>query len=1044
MANFTDIFIKRPVLATVISLFILILGITSIDKLSIQEYPTIENTNITITTIYPGANANTVQSFVTTPIEKSVASTNGIDYLTSSSSAGVSTITAHIKLNYDGNAALTDITGKVSAAQSVLPQETKKPVISKTTGDNFPDLIVGFSSDSLTPEQITAYIKNVITPKFMSVGGLSNVVVFGEKDFAMRIWLDPKKMAQYSITATQVSQALINQNIQASPGKIKTQQHYIEMKAESTLHSAEEFNNLVILNKNGNLIKIKDIGHAELGAEEYDSKVFFNNKDAVFAGAQVAPGVNPLVTIDNIIKNLPDIKRALIPGLDMKVVYNKTTYIKLSIKEVAKTIIEATIIVIIVIFCFLGALRSVLIPVMTIPLSLVGVCFLMMIMGFSINLLTLLAMVLAIGLVVDDAIVVLENIYRHLENGMSPYDAAIKGAREITGPIIVMTLTLAAVFAPVGFIGGISGALFKEFAFTLAGSVIISGIIALTISPMLCSKIINKELMETKVVKTIDNIIDKIKNVYEKSLSWTLDCRFATSFTAIILFIAMIGMFFIISKNDELAPAEDQGILFVQAMGPATANINYSKNTNKLLSDNFNKFPEMSDSFLINGFGGSPNVTFGGLILKPWDQRKKTAMQINGALQIDIKNNIAGAQAMVIPPPTLPGSSNVLPVQFILQTTSDYATLSKQMDQIVTKAKKSGYFMVIIGDLKFNNYQLDLHIDRDKAAALGINISDITHDLTYLFSENNINYFSMDNYNYKVIPLINNSQRLDPKQLNNIYLNTKNGTGPKIPLSSVVTWSYETQPTSLERFQQLNSATIMAKLMPGKSLGEALEYLKTIANEDLPKTTQVNYAEQSRQFIQEGNALIYAFLVSILIIYLLLAAQFESFTDPLIILSAVPLTLFAALLPLFFKLSIGEPSLNIYTKIGFITLIGLIAKHGILLVEFANKLQEEEGLSIRDAMQKSAVLRLRPILMTTAAMVVGVVPLVFAAGAGAVSRSDIGMVIFWGLLIGTGFTLYIVPTIYTYLAKDHNPKNSEQKKSKPKKDPGKINLESLD
>lgn len=1020
MANFTDIFIKRPVLATVVSLFILILGITSISKLAIQEYPTMENTTITITTIDQGASADTVQSFITTPIEQSVASTNGIDYLTSTSNAGTSVITAHIKLNYDSNAAMTDITGKVSAVQNLLPKDALKPVINKSTGTNFPDLIIGFSSDSLTPEQITAYIKNVITPKFMSTGGLSQVVIFGEKDFAMRIWLDPKKMAQYNLTASQITQALLNQNVQASPGKLKTPENYIEMTAESTLKSADEFNNLIIQNKNGNLIRVKDIGHAVLGSSDYDSKVSFNDKDAVFAGAQVAPGANPLTTIDKVIKNLPEIKRALIPGLKMTVVYNKTTYIKFSIKEVMHTILEATVIVILVIFFFLGALRSVFIPVITIPLSLIGVCFLMLLMGFSINLLTLLAMVLAIGLVVDDAIVVLENIYRHLENGLTPFDAAIKGAREITGPIIVMTLTLAAVFAPVGFIGGISGALFKEFSFTLAGSVIISGIIALTISPMLCSKIINKELMESKVVKIIDSIMLKLKNVYEKSLAWSLDCRFATTFTAIVLFIAMIGMYSIVSKSEELAPTEDQGILFVSAIGPATANLNYDDYINKNLSKTFNKFKEAQDSFIVDGFGGSPNMIFGGLILKPWDQRAKNAMQINNPLQMDLKNNIAGAQAMVISPAALPGSSNVVPVQFVLQSTSDYKTLTNQMNHIVAKAKKSGYFMFIMGKLKYDNYQLSMHIDRNKASALGIKISDITDNLSHLFSENYVNYFSMDNYNYKVIPQIDNSQRLNPKQLNNIYLTTNNGSGPQVPLSSVVSWKYSTQPTSLERFQQLNSATIMAKVMPGKTLGEALNYLKTIANQDLPKTTQVNYAEASRQFMQEGNALIYAFVVAIIIIYLLLAAQFESFTDPLIILSAVPLTIFAALLPLFFKLSVGDPAFNIYTKIGFITLIGLIAKHGILIVEFANKLQEDEGLSIRDAIQKSAALRLRPILMTTAAMVVGVVPLVLAAGAGAVSRSDIGMVIFWGLLIGTGFTLYIVPTIYTYLARKHH------------------------
>lgn len=1014
MSTFTDIFIKRPVLATVVSLLIIVLGLASIMKLPLQEYPTIESTTITVTTNYPGASAKTVQSFVSTPLEQSIASSEGIDYLTSKSTAGTSTITAHIKLNFDGNKALTEITGKVSAVGDVLPQNIKKPVINKSTGDDFPELIIGFSSDTLSPEEITAYIKNIVSPKFMAAGGISQVVIFGEKDFAMRVWLDPQKLALYNISPAQVSQSLVNQNVQASPGKLKTKQHYIEIQAESTMHSAEEFNNLVVANKDGHLIRIKNIGHAVLGSTEYDSKVMFSGKQAVFAGVQVAPGANPLTVVDNVLKKLPQIKSTLLPGLKMQTVYNKTTFISLAIKEVIHTILEATIIVIIVIFCFLGALRSVLIPVVTIPLSLIGVCFLMLLMGFSINLLTLLAMVLAIGLVVDDAIVVLENIYRHLEDGMSPFESAIHGAREITGPIIVMTLTLAAVFAPIGFVGGISGALFKEFAFTLAASVIISGVVALTFSPMLCSKVVNKELMENRFVKFIDRLTGAMKNRYEKMLAWTLDCRFATTFIGIVIFLLMLIIFYIVSLTDQLAPNEDQGVLFIQAMGPATANLNYTAPYNKQLEKLFKSFPEAEDNFIIDGFGGSPANVFSGLILKPWGQRKLTAMQLNNIVQKKAKD-ITGLQTFVIQPPPLPGTPHSLPVEFVLQTTSDYATLHNQMNLIVNKAKNSGMFLFVMGDLKFNDYQMNIHIDRSKAATLGININDITNDLNTLLSGNNVNYFSIDNYNYEVIPQVKDSQRMSPKQLDNFYINTQYGKGPAVPLSSVVSLSYSTQPTTLEKFQQLKSATIGGMVMPGKTMGQALTYLNSLAKQYLPKTTQVNYADQSRQFIQEGNVLLYAFLVAIIIIYLLLAAQFESFSDPLIVLSAVPLTIFAALLPLFF----GFATYNIYTKIGLITLIGLISKHGILMVDFANLLQIREGLSIRDAIQKAAALRLRPILMTTAAMVFGVVPLITATGAGAVSRTDIGMVIFWGMLIGTCFTLFIVPTIYTYLAKRH-------------------------
>jgi multidrug efflux pump len=1006
--KFTDIFIRKPVLASVVSLLILVLGLASISKLPLRQYPEMQNTTITVTTIYPGASADVVQGFITTPMSQSVGSADGIDYLEATSAAGSSTITAHIKLNYDPNAALTNITGKVDSVLDQLPPGSQSPTITKETGQSFPDLIMGFTANTMTPEQITAYIQNVVIPKLNSVGGISNVVVYGAKTYAMRIWLDPNKMALLGVTPQDIQTALQNNNIQSAPGQLKQPYLYTDLQAETDLHTADQFNNMVVKNAGNHIIRIQDIGHAELGAQDYDSQVYYNGNQAVFAGIQSAPDANPLSVVNGVIKALPEIEASFPPGLKAEVVHDSTQYIRASIKEVIETIIEATLIVIVIIYLFLGSLRAVLIPVVAIPLSLIGVCFLMMAMGFSLNLLTLLAMVLAIGLVVDDAIVVLENIYRHVEEGLTPFQAAIKGAREIAGPVMVMTTTLAAVFAPIGFIGGLTGALFGEFAFTLAAAVIISGIVALTFSPMLCSKVINADLLQKPFIQKIDKVFHSLKIRYHRRLNAVLNYR---PLVLIVAAVVLTSCYFLFSgAQKELAPTEDQGFIGLFATAPSSANLAYVQKYNAGLQAVFNSFPEMDHSFLVDGMQG-PNTVFGGMILKNWSERKRSQMEIAPLMQNQL-NNIPGLQAYGFQMPPLPGVDFGLPLQFVVTTTESQQALYQVMQDFEAKAQASGMFLFLNSSLRFDKPQVQIVVDQDKAAALGIQMSEISSALNTMFGGNLVNYFSQSGYSYQVIPQVPDDWRRNVQQLQTVNIATANGE--MVPLSTIVSFNNTTEPSSLYQFQQLNAATLEGMLKPGISMGQGLSYLQNLASQTLPQSMSVNYSGQSRQFMQEGDVLLYAFLLAIIIIFLVLSAQFESFKDPLIVLVSVPMSICGALIPLF----LGLATINIYTEIGLITLIGLISKHGILMVEFANRLQEEKGLSIREAIEEAAATRLRPILMTTFCMVFGILPLLLARGAGAVSRFDVGLVITAGMIIGTCFTLFVVPAIYTYIAED--------------------------
>lgn len=1003
--RFTDIFIKRPVLAIVVSLLILLFGVNSIYKMQIRQYPRMDNTVITVTTAYPGADAELIAGFITTPLENAVASAEGIDYITSTSTQGVSTITLTIKLNFDPQIAFTDVMSKVQQTLNQLPKEAQQPVILKSSDSSIPLMYISLDSTEMTPQQITDYATRVVQPQLQTVNGVAKASILGGATYSMRVFLDPIKMAALNVSPDQVYAVLASNNFLTAAGSTKGEYVAINITAKTDLNTVEGFKNLIVSQKKGSVIRLRDVAKITLGSQDYDTSVTFNGKKAVFISITPTPTANPLTVINDARQLFPSIVKEFPPSLTGTIVYDATKYIRASINEVMHTIIEAGVIVILVIFLFLGSIRSVLIPVVTIPLSLIGVGTLMLVLGYSINLLTLLAFVLAIGLVVDDAIVVLENIHRHIEEGKSPYEAALVGAREIATPVIAMTITLAAVYSPIGFMGGLTGALFKEFAFTLASAVIISGIIALTLSPMMCSKILTSESSSGQFVKWLDDVFNTLKIKYQNLLHNLLDTRVIMLVFAAVVILMLPYLY--THTAAETAPDEDQGFFFVMATPPQFATLNYIEAFTKPLDAIYQSFPETENYFTIN-----MSNPVSGMVLKPWDERRTNQFKLKGPLQSKL-SQITGVNAFAIIPPPLPGGGGGTPVQFVIKTTNDFQSLLDVSTQIMDKARKSGLFIYSDNSLKFNQPQIELTINRSKAAQMGLDMRAIGSSLASSLSGGYVNYFNLQGRSYQVIPQLSREYRLTPEQLGQIYVKTTSGT--MVPLSTVVTPVEKTKPNQLTHFQQLNSATIQAIMMPGKTLGEGLRFLQQAADETLPKGFFYDFGGASRQFMQEGSALLFAFIFAIVIIFLVLSAQYESFRDPLIVLISVPMSICGALIPL----NLGLASINIYTQVGLITLIGLISKHGILIVDFANHLQREKNLDRRAAVEEAAAIRLRPILMTTAAMVFGVLPLLTASGAGAVSRFDIGLVIATGLVIGTCFTLFVVPTLYTYIAEDH-------------------------
>ncbi len=1006
-ANLTALFIRRPVLSIVVSLLILLVGTQSIFNLPIRQYPKIEDTQITVETAYPGATADLMQGFVTVPLQQSIAGASGIDFITGSSTTGLSTIVAFMRLGADPNVAMTEVMAKVAQTRSILPREVQDPVITKSAARTIDLLYISFYSETMNPAQITDYLTRVVQPKLATVDGVARARIFGQQSFAMRVWIDPMRMAALGVTAADLAGAIRRNNFQSAPGQTKGFFDVVNLNAKTGLSDPDSFAQMVVRSDGAKLIRLRDVATVELGVENLDTSVVFDGQKAVAIGIQGTPEANPLTTIDDVLKLLPEIQAILPAGLKAKVAYDSTRYIRASIKEVLVTIVEAALIVMLVIFLFLGALRSVVIPLVTIPLSLIGVCGLLLALGYSLNLLTLLAMVLAIGLVVDDAIVVVENIHRYIEKGLAPMEAALKGAREIALPVVAMTITLAAVYAPIGFTTGLTGALFKEFAFALAGAVIVSGVVALTLSPMMCSRLLTAAQSEGRFVRVLDRAFERTRHFYERRLASTLKYRPVVLMVAGVVLLSCPYLY--LKSFSELAPEEDQGIVFVTATAPESTNFDFLTAYTQGFDGIFGAVPEREDYFLINGLG-KPNNAISGLLLKPWDERTRSQKQVQMQVQQGLFA-LTGVQAFAFALPTLPGSSGGLPVQFVISSTADHRAVAKALDELMQAARRSGLFIVADTDLKFSKAEVTIKIDRNKAAALGVGMENVGGALAGMLGGDYVNRFDIEGRSYKVIPQLARGFRLDPASIDRLYVKTAGGG--MVPLSSFVTLEPAVAANQLTQFNQLNSGTMSAIPIPGTSLGTALKWLNDKAKEILPQGFQVDYQGELRQLVKEGNTLLAAFAFALVVIYLVLAAQFESFRDPLIILVSVPMSICGALIPL----NLGMATINIFTQVGLVTLIGLISKHGILMVEFANKLQVEEGLDRKSAIHKAAGIRLRPILMTTAAMVMGVVPLMTATGAGAASRFNIGLVIASGMTIGTLFTLFVVPTVYTYIAK---------------------------
>jgi multidrug efflux pump len=1005
---FTDIFIKRPILSVVVSLLILLIGGAAAFNLPIRQYPKLSNTVVTITTTYPGASPDLMQGFITTPIEQAVASAEGVDYITSSSVQGTSTIQVFVRLNFDPNQALTEVLAKVNQVKYLIPKEANDPVILKSTGQTTAVMYLGFSSDELGGPAISDYLTRVIQPILSTVDGVASADILGGQTFAMRIWLDPVRMAGRGVSASDVQAAIVANNFQAAAGQTKGYFIVSNVSTNTDLNNVDQFKRMTVKAKDGGIVRLEDVATVELAAQSADASVALNGQHAIFIGVQSTPQGNPLNIVRGVRALFPDIERNLPPSLKMTVAYDSTKFIQSSIDEVKKTLIEAVLIVVVVIFLFLASFRSVIIPVVTIPLSLIGVCALMLVMGFSLNLLTLLAMVLAIGLVVDDAIVVVENIHRHLEEGKSPVRASLEGAREIVGPVISMTITLAAVYAPIGFLGGLTGALFREFAFTLAGSVIVSGIIALTLSPMMCSALLT-HVEQGWFATKVDTVFRSVTRWYGRQLDRSLDYRPVTALFALVI-LGLVGFLYLHTKQ-ELAPEEDQGILFALTKAPKYANIDYVDYYGEKLDKAFGSYPETDLRFVLNGTPVA-NQGIAGMILKPWDERSRSSTSMKQEVQNKL-NQIEGVQAFAFNLPPLPGGPGGLPVQMVINSTNDFRQVYDEMEKVKAAARKSGLFIVSDSDLDYNQPVVRVSIDRTKANDLGITMAAIGNTLATSLGGNYTNWFNLQGRSYQVIPQVPRTLRLAPNSLDHLYVTST--TGRQVPLSTVVTVKTETDPNALTHFNQLNSATFQAVPMPGVTVGQAVDFLEQQAQK-LPSGFSHDFLADSRQYKQEGNQLAIAFGFALIIIFLVLAAQFESLRDPLVIMISVPMAISGALIPLFF----GLATINIYTQVGLLTLIGLISKHGILMVEFANELQLKEGLDRRSAIEQAARVRLRPILMTTAAMVTGLLPLLTASGAGAASRFSIGLVVVAGMTIGTLFTLFVLPAVYVALATDHS------------------------
>ena len=1014
----TDLFIRRPVLALVVNLIIIIAGLQAVRTLNVRQYPRSENAAVTVSTVFVGASAELVRGFITTPLERAIAAADGIEYMESQSSLGLSTIKVRLKLNYDATNALAEISSKVDQVRRDLPPEAEVPIINIESADSqFASAYLSFTSDVLKQNEITEYLVRVVQPRLSAIGGVQRADILGGRTFAMRIWLKPDRMAALNISPAQVDRALAANNFLSALGQSKGSYIQVNLTANTNLNTVDEFKRLAVKDQDNTIVRLEEIADVVLGAEDYDAEVHFSGQTAVFMGIWPLPNANSVDVIKRVRTEMAGIERELPAGMQARVAYDATNYITNAIHEVLKTLGDTLLIVVIVIFLFLGSFRSVFIPVVAIPVSLIGAVFLMQSFGFTVNLLTLLAIVLSVGLVVDDAIVVVENVARHMGEGSTPLEAALVGARELVGPIIAMTITLAAVYLPIGLQGGLTGSLFREFAFTLAGAVTISGIVALTLSPVMSAMMLKPGTEEHGLAGRISRDFKRLRNAYGRLLDITLKARPAVYTVWIVVTLLTIPMFIMSAK--ELAPTEDQGVIFGILDASANSTLDQNKRYAAAVNQVFMSVPETDFTFQIT----FPNSGFGGMVVKPWDERKRNIFQILPEVQQKLQG-ITGIQIFPVTPPALPGGGQ-FPVEFILASTAETSQILDFAQQLQLKAMKSGMFAFPPQiDVKIDQPQTEFLIDRDKVATLGLNLASVGADLGGMVGGDFVNRFDISGRSYKVIPQIQRNSRLNPEQLQNIYVTGPNGK--LIPLSTIATIKESVVPRSLNRFQQLNAVKISGVAV--RPLDEALRYLEGEAAKVLPKGYVLDYTGESRQLRTEGNKFLPAFGLAVVLIFLVLAAQFNSFRDPFVILAgSVPLAMFGALLFTFLKMP--DPNtpfftrgwtttLNIYSQVGLVTLVGLVSKNGILIVEFANRLQLE-GHPKLEAVRGAAMTRLRPILMTSAATIAGHFPLTLVTGAGAAARNSIGLVLVGGMFVGTLFTLFVVPSIYMLIARDH-------------------------
>ena len=1018
MKAFTDIFIRRPVLAIVVNLLILIAGFQAIRSLNVRQYPRSENATVTVTTVYVGASAELVRGFITQPLERAIAAADGIEYLQSSSKLGLSTITARLKLNYDANKALAEIGSKVDQVRKDLPPEAEVPIINIESADTrYASAYLSFTSDILEANQITDYLVRIVQPRLSALEGVQRADILGGRTFAMRIWMKPDRLAAFGINPNEVRQALAANNFLSAIGRTKGSLIQVNLTANTDLRSVDEFKNLVIRRSGDTLVRLREVADVALGAEDYDSEVRFSGERAVFMGVWVLPNANSLDVIKRVRTEMLAVQKELPSGLSGRVAYDATAYINNAIKEVIKTLSETLLIVAIVIFLFLGSLRSVLIPLVAIPISLIGAVFLMQIFGFTLNLLTLLAIVLSVGLVVDDAIVIVENVERHVREGKKPLNAALLGARELVGPVIAMTIVLAAVYAPIAFQGGLTGSLFREFALTLAGAVFISGIVALTLSPVMSAKLLKPGGEETGLVGKINHGFDWLRNAYARVLDVTLNARPAVYVIWIGLTLLTIPMLVMAPK--ELSPAEDQGFSLGIVEAAADATIEQTTFYTDAVNREFLKTPEADRTFQLT----FPDIGLSALLLKPWDKRERTVFQIVPDVQARV-NSIPGVKTLMVTPPALPGGGD-FPVEVLICSTAEPEQILQFAQQIQMKATTNGMFAFPpIIDTKVDQPEVELVLDHDKVSALGLDMQTISADLAALVSGNFVNRFNLAGRAYKVIPQLKRVERLNPAQLENNYV--KGPEGQLVPLSTFARLEKKTTPRALNRFQQLNAVKISGVTV--QPLDQALRFFEDEAAKTLPAGYSLDYTGESRQLRTEGNKFLPTLLLAAVLIFLVLAAQFNSFRDPfIIILGSVPLAMFSALIFCFLKFpNTNMPywtdgwttTFNIYAQVGLVTLIGLVSKNGILIVEFANELQRS-GLPKIDAVRTAALTRLRPVLMTSVATVAGHFPLTLVTGAGAAARNSIGIIVVAGMALGTIFTLLVIPAIYMLIAKQH-------------------------